>query len=63
MTSLAGVSQMVLVKFVGDALQYMIGGEIADDSLIFRFGMPGVGLIIGLTLAIVVASIIRAGSL
>lgn len=63
MTSLAGVSQMVLVKFVGDALQYMIGGEIADDSLIFRFGMPGVGLIIGLTLGIVVASIIRSGSL
>ena len=63
MTSLAGVSQMVLVKFVGDALQYMIGGEIAEDSLIFRFGIPGLGLIIGLTLAIVVASIARAGSL
>ena len=63
MTSLAGVSQMVLVKFVGDALQYMIGGEIADESLIYRFGIPGVGLIVGLTIAIIIASIVRAGSL
>ena len=54
---------MVLVKFVGDALQYMIGGEIADESLIYRFGIPGVGLIVGLTIAIIIASIVRAGSL
>tara|TARA_Y100000052_G_scaffold27581_2_gene36721 strand:+ start:9239 stop:10930 length:1692 start_codon:yes stop_codon:yes gene_type:complete len=62
-TSLAGVTQMVLVKFVGDALQYMIGGQIAEDSLIWRFGIPGIGLIIGLTVAIIIASIVRAGTL
>ncbi|MAK60417.1 MAG: ABC transporter permease [Ponticaulis sp.] len=54
---------MVLVKFVGDALQYMIGGQIAEDSLIWRFGIPGIGLIIGLTVAIIIASIVRAGTL
>ncbi|MAP93642.1 MAG: ABC transporter permease [Ponticaulis sp.] len=62
-TSLAGVSQGVLVKFVGDTLQYMIGDDIATDSLVYRFGIPGIGLIIGLTVAIIIVSIVRAGSL
>ena len=63
LTSLAGVGQMVLVKFVGDALQYMIGGELAADSMINRFGVPGLGMIVGLTIAIIIASFLRAGSM
>ena len=54
---------MVLVKFVGDALQYMIGGELAADSMINRFGVPGLGMIVGLTIAIIIASFLRAGSM
>ncbi|MAI88914.1 MAG: ABC transporter permease [Hyphomonadaceae bacterium TMED5] len=63
LTSLAGVSQMVLVKFVGDALQSLIGAEIDPESLICRFGVPGITLIIFLTVGIVVASIVRSISL
>lgn len=62
-TSLAGVTQMVLVKFVGDTLQALIGAELDPESLIYRFGMPGVSLIIFLTVGIIIASILRAGSL
>ena len=54
---------MVLVKFVGDALQSLIGAEIDPESLICRFGVPGITLIIFLTVGIVVASIVRSISL
>ena len=54
---------MVLVKFVGDTLQALIGAELDPESLIYRFGMPGVSLIIILTVGIIIASILRAGSL
>ena len=63
-TSLAGVTQGVLVKFVGDTLQYMMDpSALASESLVNRFGVPGVGLIFALTAAIVFAAIVRAGSL
>lgn len=54
---------MVLIKFVGDTLQFLIGGEIAEDSLINSLGTPGLPLLFALTIAIVVASVFRAGSL
>lgn len=54
---------MVLIKFVGDTLQFLIGGEISEDSLINSLGTPGLPLLFALTIAIVVASVFRAGSL
>lgn len=63
LTSLAGVAQMVLVKFIGDALQALIGGELKADSLVLKFGTPGFTMILWLTGAIVVVSAIRALSM
>ena len=65
LTSLAGVSQMVLIKFIGDSLQAMLGGAEAldPDSLVLRFGTPGLSMVFALTFAIVVVSVIRAGSM
>ncbi len=54
---------MVLVKFIGDALQAMIGGELAQDSLVLRFGVPGIAMILWLTAGIVIVSIMRAVSM
>lgn len=62
-TSLAGVSQMVLVKFIGDALQSMIGGELDPESMVLKFGVPGISLVLWLTFGIVVVSAIRAISM
>ena len=54
---------MILVKFIGDALQSLIGGELSPDSLVLQFGVPGITLILWLTAGIVIVSIIRAVSM
>lgn len=63
-TSLAAVSQGLIVKFVGDALQVITGDQISPDSLIYRFGgIPTITTIYWLVGAIMLAVLVRSASL
>ena len=62
-TSLAAVSYGVLVKFVTDSLQVLLGKPLPADSLVLHIGKPGLELIFWLTGAIVIMSAVRAISL
>lgn len=63
-TSLAAVSQGLIVKFVGDALQVITGKPISADSLLYRVGgAPTIDTIYWLVGAIMVAVLLRSASL
>lgn len=62
-TSLAAVSYGVLVKFVTDSLQVLLGKPLPEDSLVLQLGTPGLELIFWLTGAIIFMSVIRALSM
>ena len=59
-TSLAAVSYGVLVKFVTDALQELLGKPLPADSLVRKLGTPGLEMILWLTGAIIVMAFVRA---
>ncbi len=59
-TSLAAVSYGVLVKFVTDALQELLGKPLPADSLVRKLGTPGFEMILWLTGAIVIMAFVRA---
>lgn len=63
LTSLAAVSYGVLVKFVTDSLQVLLGKPLPEDSLVLKLGAPGLELILWLTGAIVVMAFVRAISM
>ena len=62
LTSLSAIAYATIVGFIGDSLQYLIGKDLSENSLVWRFGVPDIGLIFWFCGAIVVAAMVRAVS-